>query len=85
MVGQMPGTGLLKQFWREVQPGVEAGMTTLGKLACQLTIPASKVQHIGRGIDPFQDAFYPRLKALAGGRELQGKGLVELPVELKQA
>ena len=60
-------------------------MTAAVQLARQLTIAAAQVQQVIRGTDLLEDAQHTRLQAAAGGGKRDGKGLVELPVELEQA
>ena len=59
-------------------------MTTASKLVGKLTITAAQIQQVILRADPFEGAQHPWLQTLPRGRELQCKGLVELPVELEQ-
>ncbi len=54
-------------------------------MACQLTISTAQIQQAVAGFYLLEDAHHTRLHVAPGGGERQGKGLVELPVELKQA
>ena len=78
------GGSLLEQGGGEIQPGIGSGMTTAGELACQLAVPAAQVQQVIGWTDLIEHAQHTRLQAQAGGGKWNGKGLVELPVEVEQ-
>ena len=60
-------------------------MTTASKLVGKLTVATAQIQQVILGADRFKDAQHTWLNALAGSGERNGEGLVEFPVELKQA
>jgi elongator complex protein 3 len=76
--------GGLHKRGTEIKPGVRAAESAPGEDVGEFAVAAAKVEDALVAAQSVQDASHAGLDALAGGREVRAKGLVELAIEVDE-